>query len=155
MHDVLDFAKAAQGAARKPSGGRKRELAMIVQSLDHVNIRVKDPAATIAFFNDVLGMPSSPVRKYWLTDAAGRPVVHVGSAAQPYSSDGWRPFKASEDSGVIHHVALSCSSFDAVLARLRERGLDHQTNEMPQMNLRQIFVAEPGGVLLELNFRGD
>lgn len=36
---------------------------MIVQSLDHVNIRVKDPAATIAFFNVVLGMPSLPERR--------------------------------------------------------------------------------------------
>ena len=50
---------------------------------------------------------------------------------------------------------MSCSGFDAVLARLRERGLDHYTKEVPQMNFRQIFVAEPGGVLLELNFRGD
>jgi catechol 2,3-dioxygenase-like lactoylglutathione lyase family enzyme len=141
---------------RKPSGGsRKRDQAMLVQSLDHVNIRVKDPAATIAFFNDVLGMPSSPVRKSWLTDAAGNPVVHVGSAEEPYPSDSWRPFKARDDSGVIHHVALSCSGFHAVLARLRERGLDHHTNEVEQMNFRQIFVAEPGGVLLELNFRGD
>jgi hypothetical protein len=54
-----------------------------------------------------------------------------------------------------HHVALSCSGFDAVLARLRERGLEHHTNEVPQMNLRQISVTEPGGVLLEQNFRGD
>jgi catechol 2,3-dioxygenase-like lactoylglutathione lyase family enzyme len=128
---------------------------MIVQSLDHVNIRTKDPAATIAFFNDVLGMPSSPQRKYWLLDAAGNPVVHVGSADQAYPSDSWRPFKSRADSGVIHHVALSCSGFDAVLARLRERGLDHHLNDVPQMNFRQIFVAEPGGVLLELNFRGD
>jgi catechol 2,3-dioxygenase-like lactoylglutathione lyase family enzyme len=128
---------------------------MIVQSLDHVNIRVKDPAATIAFFNDVLGMPSSPVRKNWLTDAAGNPVVHVGGPDDPYPSDSWRPFEARDDSGVVHHVAMSCSGFDAVLARLRERGLHHHTNEVPQMNFRQIFVAEPGGVLLELNFSGD
>jgi catechol 2,3-dioxygenase-like lactoylglutathione lyase family enzyme len=128
---------------------------MIVQRLDHVNIRVKDPAATIAFFNDVLGMPSSPVREYWLTDAAGNPVVHVGSADGPYPSDAWRPFTARDDSGSVHHVALSCSGFEGVLARLRERGLDHYTNEVPQMNFRQIFVAEPGGVLLELNFQGE
>ena len=31
----------------------------------------------------------------------------------------------------------------AVLARLRERGLDHHMSEVPQMNLRQVFVAEP------------
>ncbi len=128
---------------------------MFILSLDHVNIRVKDPAATIAFFNDVLQMPSSPARKFWLTDAAGNPVIHVGSADGSYPSDGWRPFTPRGDSGAVHHVALSCSGFDAVLARLRERGLEHHTNEVPGMDFRQIFVAEPGGVLLELNFRGE
>lgn len=128
---------------------------MIVQSLDHVNIRVKDPDATIAFFNNVLGMPSSPVRKTWLMDATGRAVVHIGSSEMPYPSDNWRPFATRNDSGAVHHVALSCSGYDAVLARLRERGLDHHTNDVPQMNFKQIFVAEPGGVLLELNFQVD
>jgi catechol 2,3-dioxygenase-like lactoylglutathione lyase family enzyme len=128
---------------------------MIVQGLDHVNIRVKDPAATIAFFNDVLGMPSSPERKYWLADATGKAVVHVGSADMDYPSDSWRPFKARDDSGAIHHVALSCSGYDAVLARLEQRSLNHHINDVPQMHLKQIFVAEPGGVLLELNFRGE
>jgi catechol 2,3-dioxygenase-like lactoylglutathione lyase family enzyme len=127
---------------------------MIVQRLDHVNIRVKDPAATIAFFNDVLGMPCSPERANWLTDATGHPVVHVGNIEGPYPSDGWRPFKSRDDSGAIHHVALACGGFDAVMARLLERGLAHHVNAIPQMNFKQIFVAEPGGVLLELNFQG-
>ena len=91
---------------------------MIVQRLDHVNIRVKDPAATIAFFNDVLGMPCSPQRANWLTDPAGHPVVHVGNIEGPYPSDGWRPFQPRDDSGAVHHVALACGGFDAVLARL-------------------------------------
>ena len=128
---------------------------MYVQALDHVNIRVKNPAATIAFFNEVLGMPSSPLRDSWLVDAHGRPVVHVGSADRPYPSDSWRPFSAAENSGAIHHVALACRDYDAVLARLRERKLMHNTYDLPQFNLRQIFVAEPGGVLLELNFSID
>jgi catechol 2,3-dioxygenase-like lactoylglutathione lyase family enzyme len=128
---------------------------MIVQGLDHVNLRVKDPAATIAFFNDALGMPSAPERKYWLVDATGKAVVHVGAADMTYPSDSWRPFKASSDSGAIHHVALSCTGYDAVLTRLRQRNLDHHINEVPQMHLKQVFVAEPGGILLELNFRGE
>lgn len=128
---------------------------MTIQSLDHVNIRVKDPALTIAFFTDVLGMRISPERSSWLTDAAGNPVVHVGNIEGPYPTDQWRPFKEGHDGGSVHHVAMSCSGFDAVRARLRERGLDHYVNEMQAINFRQIFVAEPGGVLLELNFHGQ
>lgn len=128
---------------------------MFVQSLDHVNLRVKDPAATIAFFNDVLGMPSSSVRTSWLTDAAGTAVIHIGGVDKPYPSDSWRPFTARNDSGAVHHVALSCKGYELVLTRLRQRGLDHYTHDVPQMNFRQVFVAEPGGVLLELNFAGE
>ena len=127
---------------------------MFVDSLDHVNIRVKNPAATIAFFNDVLAMPSSPVRNSWLLDASGRAAVHIGSVDMPYSSDSWRPFLARDDGGAVHHVALACRGYDKVLARLREHAVSHHTNDVPQMHLRQIFVAEPGGVLLELNFQG-
>jgi hypothetical protein len=42
-----------------------------------------------------------------------------------------------------------------MLRRSQRGGLDHHMSEVPQRNLRQIFVAEPGGLLLELNFRGD
>lgn len=128
---------------------------MFVDSLDHVNIRVKDVDATLAFFNDVLDMPCSPERRTWIVDAQGRPVIHVGSIENPYPSDSWRPFESAEGTGVVHHVALGCTGYDVLLARLQERGLPHNANHVPHMKLRQIFVEEPNGVLLELNFRGE
>jgi len=39
-------------------------------------------------------------------------------------------------------------------ARLKSRGLEHRLNEVPAAGLRQIFVLDPNGVLLELNFFG-
>lgn len=129
---------------------------MIVQSLDHVNIRVKDPDATICFFKDVLGMgvaaaPSG--QGGWLVDEAGNAVVHVGNAVAPYPSDAWRAFDASAKGGAVHHVAFSCKGYDEVKQRLDDSGLDYLKGGVPRLGLRQIFVAEPGGVLLELNFR--
>ncbi|MET0370233.1 MAG: VOC family protein [Sphingobium sp.] len=127
---------------------------MTVESLDHVNIRVADPDATMTFFIDILGMAVSPIRPTWITDTAGRPVIHVGSIDASYPTDEWRPFVGARDSGAVHHVALGCTDYDRVLARLCEHGLAHTTNDVPRATLRQIFVAEPGGVMLELNFRG-
>ncbi len=126
---------------------------MTVQSLDHVNIRVKDMDATAAFFVDVLGMRRSPERASWIVDADGHPVIHLGSADAPYPSDAWRPFTAQEGSGAVHHVALACTGFEAMGERLTRLGVDHDTHVFPSFSLRQILVAEPGGVLLELNFR--
>ncbi|MET0241780.1 MAG: VOC family protein [Sphingobium sp.] len=128
---------------------------MSVQSLDHVNIRVKDVEATAAFFTDILGMRRSPERSGWMLDAGGHPAIHLGSADMPYPSDHWRPFEGREDSGAVHHVALSCTGFADVLARVKANGLRHDINEITAASMRQLFVAEPGGVLLELNFRGE
>lgn len=127
---------------------------MIVERLDHVNIRVKDMEATAAFFTEVLGMRRSTERASWILDAAGHPAIHLGDANMPYPSDDWRPFHAVQGGGAVHHVALSCTGHDTMIARLEARGLTYSTNEIAGQ-LRQIFVAEPDDILLELNFWGD
>jgi catechol 2,3-dioxygenase-like lactoylglutathione lyase family enzyme len=128
---------------------------MAIEGLDHINIRSTDKEATAAFFVDVLGMTRSDVFPSWINDAAGRPIVHLGDAHLTYPTDEWRPFRAATDSGSIHHVALSCSGYEGVRDSLSTHGYAYRENHVPQVNLRQIFVVEPGGVLLELNFRGD
>ena len=55
----------------------------------------------------------------------------------------------------VHHVALHCSGYEAVMARIAAQGLDHQVNLVEAIGLRQIFTADPNNVLLELNFFGD
>lgn len=128
---------------------------MFVQKLDHVNIRVKDPDATVAFLQDVLMMGRHELMANWLCDQAGNPVIHVGNVEGPYPSDALFPFDGDKDGGPVHHVALQCAGYDDVCARLEERGLPYATNYVPQVELRQLFVSEPGGVLLELNFFGN
>jgi catechol 2,3-dioxygenase-like lactoylglutathione lyase family enzyme len=134
---------------------------MFIQGLNHVNIRVKDPAATFAFFVEVLGMtaerwPEGKIaRGGRLLDAAGNDILHIGGADSPYPSDQWRPFDAEITGGPVHHVALSCAGYNVLCERLDKLGVAYRRNEIPQMNLRQLFVVEPGGVMLELNFRGD
>jgi hypothetical protein len=51
-------------------------------------------------------------------------------------------------------VALRCSNYEGLLARLKSRGLEYELNEVPAVALRQIFVLDPNSVLLELNFFG-
>ena len=127
---------------------------MTVHGVDHINLRVKDPAATIAFFVDILEMRQHPEVDRWLVDKNGHPAVHIGDAAQAYPSDQWRPFNP-EQGGPVHHVALACSGFDAMRARIEARGLPYRRNDAPDRPFRQILIVEPGGALLELNFRGE
>jgi catechol 2,3-dioxygenase-like lactoylglutathione lyase family enzyme len=126
---------------------------MTVQSLDHVNLRVADPAATRSFLIDVLGMGVSPVMPGWITDAAGHPVIHLGGRDSAYPTDIWRPFTGESGTGVVHHVALNCTGYGTMVDRLQARGIDHTANNIASIGLRQIFVDAPGDVMLELNFR--
>ncbi len=56
--------------------------------------------------------------------------------------------------GAIHHVALECDNYDGTLAGISAAGLARTLNEVPQVQVRQIFLTDPNDVLIELNFRG-
>lgn len=133
---------------------------MAVLALDHVNIRTQDVPGTVAFFRDVLGLraevaPGSPSidRGCWIHDPADRPIVHIGPIDAAYPSDAAHPFEPTQGGGAVHHVALECDDFEAMSARLEAGGHSYTVNDIPQIGLRQLFVAEHNGILLELNFR--
>jgi hypothetical protein len=84
-------------------------------------------------------------------------VIHVGGFDVPYPTDDWRPPLAEPraETGRLHHVALKCTGFEDLRARVQAAGHDLAESTIASIGLRQLFVAEPNGVLLELNFWGD
>ena len=136
---------------------------MPVVGLDHVNIRSADPQGTLAFFHEVLqmrvgpppGIPASTgYSGGWVFDPEDRAVVHVGGLETRYPSDEAMPFAEGRGGGAVHHVALACADFEGMRERLRARAVEFAESDYPNMRLRQLFVREPNGVLLELNFTG-
>jgi catechol 2,3-dioxygenase-like lactoylglutathione lyase family enzyme len=134
---------------------------MKVRTLDHVNIRTERLADTVAFYTGMLGMVVKPppgandtTRGAWIYDGDDRPVIHVGTSASRYPTDGvMGAQEAGRGSGSIHHVALECDGYDELLDRFKGAGCTVSTNEVTSISLRQIFVEDPNGVTLELNFR--
>ncbi|EQB05458.1 hypothetical protein L288_12495 [Sphingobium quisquiliarum P25] len=133
---------------------------MAVLSLDHVNIRTADVAATAAFFRDLLGLrtgvapgAASIDTGCWIYDGQDRAIVHIGPADARYPSDGIAPFTPVRGGGSVHHVALECDGYAEMAARLEGSGLTIARNDIPSIGLRQLFVTEANGILLELNFR--
>jgi catechol 2,3-dioxygenase-like lactoylglutathione lyase family enzyme len=133
---------------------------MQVQALDHVNIVTHDMEATTGFYAVVLGLerrdappPIEPHQVQWMFDAAGRPLVHIAHA--DFQRQRGREVHTGEPTGAIHHVAFACSGFAGLIEQLEALGLEHRVSAIESIGLRQVFVADPNGVLLELNFAGE
>ncbi|MEJ6011725.1 VOC family protein [Novosphingobium aquae] len=132
---------------------------MTALGLDHVNILTEDLPATIAFYNDVLGLISDPtvlagigMAGTWLRDPEGRPIVHV--VVKDGTRSAYDTYIVGQPTGAVHHVAFRCRGFDETIARLRDQGLDIAVND-GNYNLRQIVLTDPNGILVEMNFPGD
>jgi catechol 2,3-dioxygenase-like lactoylglutathione lyase family enzyme len=132
---------------------------MKVNALDHVNIITADLDGTARFYADIFELdrrdapaPLTPETAQWMFDDAGRAIVHINSldCARTYQRE-----VMPGATGSIHHVALNCTGYDDVVARLDARKMDYQSNLVASIGLRQLFTLDPNGVLLELNFFGD
>lgn len=125
---------------------------MPIDRIDHVNIRTSDIAATAAFFRDVLGLRVGdpprldPARFQWVYAPDGAAVVHV--TIDPEAP----PPGAAGSTGGLDHAAFLCSDLAEMQARLDRAGATYETKGRPDGTLTQLFVTEPNGVLLELNF---
>jgi catechol 2,3-dioxygenase-like lactoylglutathione lyase family enzyme len=130
-----------------------------VEALDHVNIITSDLEGSARFYAQLLGLeprdgppPLTRANARWMYHQAGRAVLHINSLDCPRAYD--REVRAGP-TGALHHVALRCSGYQEVQARLTSYGLEYRLNEVPAVGLRQIFVLDPNSVLLELNFFGE
>jgi catechol 2,3-dioxygenase-like lactoylglutathione lyase family enzyme len=121
---------------------------MSVQRLDHVNIRTHDLEATRDFYVDVLGLregdrPPFPFPGLWLYDDTVAVIHVIGlSAADPRVAG----------SGTIDHVAFRVAGLGAMRERIRRAGLPSREAIVPRSGEAQIFVDDPNGVTIELNF---
>lgn len=129
-----------------------------IGGLDHVNIVTRKVADTALFYARVLGLeerdpPSNldPAQVRWMFDANGRAIFHLSSPGSLIGLEGDE--RRGSDTGAVHHVALDCTGHDAMLSRLGELGVESQCNHVTEIDLKQIFVKDPNGVLLELNYR--
>jgi catechol 2,3-dioxygenase-like lactoylglutathione lyase family enzyme len=134
---------------------------MGVSRLEHVNIRCSHLAATREFYIDIIGLsegprPDFPFRGAWLY-CGDTAVVHLVEAADHPGSWTGTLARTSDttrglDTGAFDHVAFRGEDFEGMKERLAATGLAFRHRVVPGMSLRQIFVADPEGVMVELNF---
>lgn len=117
--------------------------------LDHFNIRTRHLAETVRFYEDVLGLEKGPRPNFAFPGAwmysEGKAVVHLVDISQ--TAEPQKP-----DSGVVHHVAFASHGFDGMKQRLATKGVTFDSRQVPGGQLWQIFVLDPNGVMIELNY---
>jgi catechol 2,3-dioxygenase-like lactoylglutathione lyase family enzyme len=136
---------------------------MPISRLDHYSIRTTDVPATEAFYTTVLGFEVGPRPAFnfpgvWLYQG-GIAVVHVvgidlndPAGLKEYLGD--KPVDGAPGTGTIDHVAFLGSDVEAMRERFRSLGVPYRDRTVPTMNLEQVFLEDPNGVTIELNFPG-
>lgn len=124
---------------------------MTLERLDHFTVRTTPEAleATREFYVGVLGLqdgarPPFTFPGHWLY-CGDQPVVHL---AGTLSRSDQRP----DDTGKLDHVAFHARGLGTMLARLDELGIDYDQRTVPLLDLHQVFLTDPNGIKIELNY---
>jgi len=127
--------------------------------MEHYLVLTDDIDATRDFYRDVLGMkvgfrPPLGFPGHWLY-IGDTPCIHIAE---------WKTYTAHSNAigipvttraagtGSFDHIAFNGSRFDEVIANLDRHGIRYGVNAVPNVGLRQIFLNDPNGVKIELNF---
>lgn len=137
---------------------------MALSSLDHCAIRTAKLAETRAFYVDVLGLqdgdrPDFPFPGNWLY-ADGVAVVHL-VGIDPDDPSGLEEYLgpvALEDlqgSGAVDHIAFRAGDATGLMAGLRKKDVEFRERHVPSLDLFQLFLEDPNGITVELNYFGE
>jgi catechol 2,3-dioxygenase-like lactoylglutathione lyase family enzyme len=122
---------------------------MPVGSLQHINTRSANVERTRDFYVGVLGLsvgPRPPFASsgYWLY-LGDQPIVHLVQARPGEAGDG-------DGTGNLHHIAFEGIDLEGTRQELRARAITFWETVTPRDRTVQLFVHDPDGILLELNF---
>ena len=130
---------------------------MPLQNLNHVLVLTRDLAATREFYVDILGLedgyrPPFAFNGHWIY-LGERAVIHVAEL-RDYLEKRDRAHDGSDDgtTGSIDHIAFEATGLKDMIATLEHRGIAASHRKVPHLDLHQVFVLDPNGIRIELNY---
>jgi len=132
---------------------------MAVDMLEHFTVRCTSLERTRDFYSKIIGLRVGPrppfdFAGYWLY-LGEQPVVHL--VLESECEDGRKPQPVSGEppsTGALDHIAFRAQDLEGMRALLRARKIAFEERAVPGAPVHQIFVHDPDGLLIELNFRG-
>lgn len=134
---------------------------MAIDGLNHCSIRTTELEATRQFYRDVLGLregyrPPFRFPGHWLY-CGEVAVVHL-IGIDPQDAQGLVDYLGDKAAGTlagggaVDHIAFMASDLAGLRRRLSGLGLPFRERTVPEIGLHQLFIEDPNGVTLELNF---
>ena len=134
---------------------------MSLKTFEHVLILADDLKKTKEFYVDLLGLkdgyrPDFPFPGHWLylneDDKAA--CIHLAMRKQGDGQDCYIGEKnnVKSGSGAIDHVAFNCEDIDSMKEMFDNKSIEYTHRKVPGFPLEQLFVDDPDGVKVELNF---
>ena len=133
---------------------------MSLTRMEHFLVVSEDLEGTKDFYCDVLGMkvgfrPDLGFPGYWLY-MGDVPCVHLAEweTYAVYTARVGIPISTkTPGTGSLDHIAFNATDFDTVVARIEGLGIEFSRSGIDEIGLRQIFLKDPNGLTIELNFR--
>lgn len=135
---------------------------MPLTDLNHFLVLTKDIETSRRFYIEALGMrdaprPWAPFPGAWL--AIGSQVcLHLAQANDDPAMlhhFGRSPGETLHGSGAVDHIAFNAGDLQEFEQRLTQQSIPYRRRSIPKSGLEQIFVTDPDGVTIELNFPTD
>lgn len=131
--------------------------------LSHYNVRTRRWGETRDFYVKVLGLnegkrPDFPFPGHWLY-CGDQDVLHITGVAddaaglKDYLGD--RGQSELQGGGAIDHVAFTAKDAVTMGERFDKLGIAARHRRVPNLDLYQIFIEDPNGITIELNFPGE
>jgi catechol 2,3-dioxygenase-like lactoylglutathione lyase family enzyme len=138
----------------------------VTLALNHFSIRTMDLDATRTFYERVLGLtdgprPDFPFPGHWMYrgdhgDIANAVVHLIGmdrndpEGLKQYLGD--RDVSSLRGSGAVDHIAFFATGLAKMLDDLKALGVPARERTVPNIGLHQVFLDDPNGVVIELNY---
>ena len=133
---------------------------MPLSHLEHFLIQTEDIERTVAWYVKALGMRVGPHPDFkmpveWLY-IGDTDVLHVTKGGAGVSEARLRYLgqqsQATYGSGVVDHVAFRATGLLDTIDHLKANGIAFTERQVDLQGLYQLFIIDPNGVKVELNF---
>jgi catechol 2,3-dioxygenase-like lactoylglutathione lyase family enzyme len=146
---------------------------MDIKRVDHYSIRTPDLEASRRFYTQIIGLREGPrppfdFPGFWLY--SGDPPTDLRNGARNYgmvhlmgydkdkpgSLDAYVGSRGAAGpatgTGALDHIAFAATGREAMIDRCQRNGVEFFERAVPLLGLHQVFIKDPDGVMIELNY---